>query len=126
MVKILVVDNDTNTLQTICLSLQLGKFQTFKAAGGQQAIDFLKKRKVDLILCDIMMPEIDGIQVCKILAEDQDLKDIPIILISALPVQSSNFRSALKTTENLTNVKGAIEKPFQVFDLLKKIEQTLN
>jgi len=125
MAKILVVDNDLDTLETIALSLEAGNYETIKVDGGQKALNLLKKKAVDLILLDIMMPEIDGIQVCKKLYKIQKLKKIPIILISALPIQSKNFKLALKETSALDNVKGAIEKPFQINDLLKRIDQIL-
>ncbi len=124
--KILVVDNDLDTLETICLSLETSGFKVKKANGGQSALNFLKKEKVDLILLDIMMPEIDGIQVAKKLAADPKLKKRPIILISALPVGSNNFKRALKETEAIDNVKGTIEKPFKLKALLNKINKFIN
>jgi two-component system, OmpR family, alkaline phosphatase synthesis response regulator PhoP len=125
MPKILVVDNDLDTLETICLSLKAGGFEIIKAEGGQKALNLLKKEKPDLILLDIMMPEIDGIQVAKKLDENNLTQKIPIIFISALPVESNNFKTAIKETENLKNIKGAIEKPFKFEDLIQKINSTL-
>ncbi len=125
MPKILVVDNDLDTLETICLSLEAGGFKAIKAEGGQMALNLLKEILVDLILLDIMMPEIDGIQVSKKLAADPKLSKIPIIFISALPVESRNFKDAIKETKDLPNVKGAVEKPFKIEELVKKVEQIL-
>jgi two-component system, OmpR family, phosphate regulon response regulator PhoB len=126
MAKILVVDNDLDTLETIALSLEAGNHQVTKADGGQKALNILKTFIPDLILLDIMMPEIDGIQVAKTLAADQKLANIPIVFISALPVESRNFKDAVKETRDLPNIKGAVEKPFKITDLLKKIDQLLN
>lgn len=125
MPKILVVDNDLDTLETICLSLEAGGLKVIKAEGGQMALNLLKEILVDLILLDIMMPEIDGIQVAKKLDAEPRTQIIPIIFISALPVESNNFKNALKETENLKNIKGTIEKPFKFEDLINKIEQVL-
>jgi len=125
MPKILVVDNDLDTLETICLSLEAGGFKAIKAEGGQMALNLLKEILVDLILLDIMMPEIDGIQVAKKLDAEPRTQIIPIIFISALPVESNNFKNALKETENLKNIKGAVEKPFKFEDLMNKISQVL-
>ena len=126
MAKILAVDNDLNTLETICLSLEAGGYQTSKAESGEQAFKILKQDKIDLILLDIMMPKVDGIQVAKQLAADAEFKKIPIILISALPIESNSFKTALKETEKLDNVKGAMEKPFVLADLLDKIAKALS
>jgi len=125
MYKILVVDNDSDTLETISLSLGSGGYEVIKAEGGQKAIMLVQKVPIDLILLDIMMPEIDGIQVCKILAANKETAKIPIIFISALPVESRNFKEAMAETKDLPNFKGAIEKPFQLEVLLKKIAKTL-
>lgn len=125
MANILAVDNDLDTLETIALSLQAGNHQVTKAEGGQAALNTLKKIKPDLILLDIMMPEVDGIQVAKKLAADAKLKKIPIIFISALPVESRNFKDAVQETKDLPNIKGAVEKPFKIGELLNKIEQIL-
>jgi CheY-like chemotaxis protein len=125
MPKILVVDNDLDTLETICLSLEAGGFKVIKAEGGQIALNLIKKEKVDLILLDIMMPEIDGIQVAKKLDADAKTQKIPVIFISALPVESNNFKTAIKETENLKNIKGAVEKPFKFEDLINRINQVL-
>lgn len=125
MAKILIVDNDLDTLETIAMSIEAGNHNVIKADGGQKALNLLKKEKVDLILLDIMMPEIDGIQVAKTLAADSKLQNIPIIFISALPIESRNFKDAIRETEGLPNVKGSIEKPFKIEDLLKRVEQIL-
>ncbi len=125
MHTILVVDNDLDTLETIALSLESGNHKVIKAVGGQDALNLLKKERPDLILLDIMMPEIDGIQVAKKLAENPELNKIPIIFISALPVESNNFKDAIKETANLPNIKGAVEKPFKIEELNKKVEETL-
>ncbi|MCX6739611.1 MAG: response regulator [Candidatus Parcubacteria bacterium] len=125
MSKILAVDNDLNTLETICLSLEAGGHKASKAESGEQALKVLKQNKIDLILLDIMMPKVDGIQVAKNLAADSAFKKIPIILISALPIESNSFKKALKETEKLDNVKGSIEKPFKLEDLLAKIDVVL-
>ncbi|MCX6744402.1 MAG: response regulator [Candidatus Parcubacteria bacterium] len=125
MPKILVVDNDLDTLETICLSLEAGGFKVIRAEGGQKALNLLKTETPDLILLDIMMPEIDGIQVAKKLDADIKTQKIPIMFISALPVESNNFKSAIKETENLKNIKGAVEKPFKFEDLINKINQVL-
>ncbi|MFA5188749.1 MAG: response regulator [Patescibacteria group bacterium] len=125
MAKILVVDNDLDTLETICLSLESGGHKVVKAEGGQKALNMIKQEKFDLILLDIMMPEIDGIKVAKTLATDDKNKLIPIIFISALPVESRNFKDAIKETQDLPNIKGSIEKPFVLDDLLGKIAKVL-
>lgn len=126
MPKILAVDNDLNTLETICLSLEAGGYQAAKAVSGEEALKILKQEKIDLILLDIMMPKVDGIQVAKNFAADPELNKTPIILISALPIESNGFKKAIKETEKIDNVKGAIEKPFVLADLLDKIGKTLS
>jgi CheY-like chemotaxis protein len=125
MANILIVDNDLDTLETIALSLESGDHHVTKVDGGQKALNILRKMQPDLILLDIMMPEVDGIQVAKALAQDKKLQTIPIIFISALPIESRNFKDAIKETRDLPNIKGAVEKPFKIADLLNKINEIL-
>src|SRR6056297_162683 len=82
--SILIADDSPANLK-ILSSLLKDYYKLRIANGGQMALDIIKKGKIpDLILLDIMMPDIDGFSVCKILKENETTKDIPVIFISAL------------------------------------------
>jgi len=126
MTKIMIVDNDKNTAETIKTALEAEGYQTVTAYGGQECLNMLKKVKIDLILLDIMMPEVDGIQVATKLSEDSELKKVPIIVISALPIESSQFANKRLGGGNFPNVKDMMEKPFEIDELIEKVKGVLS
>ncbi|MCK5062594.1 MAG: response regulator, partial [Candidatus Aenigmarchaeota archaeon] len=74
---------------------------------------------------DIMMPEIDGIQVCERLAKDEKTNNIKIILISAISIASDTFKQNKEQFSYFKNVMDEIEKPFDTDTLIKKIKAAL-
>jgi len=125
MTKIMVVDNDRSTVETIKTALELEGYDIITAFGGQECLDKLKKEAVDLILLDIMMPEIDGIQVLRRMNEDEKLKKIPTILMSALSIQSDAFQRSKEYVMHYANLKDEIEKPFDIVNFLARIKKAL-
>lgn len=81
--RLLVVDDEANNLQLIQQTLQ-ERYQLAFATNGVRALKIVEKIQPDLILLDIMMPEMDGYEVCRHLKADEKTKDIPIIFITAM------------------------------------------
>jgi len=113
--KVLVVDDIERNLQVVGNILGEEKIAILFAKNGFQAIRVAQKRRPDLILLDINMPEMSGYEVCEILKKDAQTKDIPVI-----------FLSALNAKENI--VKGFdyggvdyITKPFNKAELLSRV-----
>ena len=125
--NILVVDNDENTVET--LKVVLNKKTNYKidiAYGGKEALEKMKANaSYDLLILDIMMPEVNGIDVCQVMMKDEKLKKIPVFIISALPVSSKAFQESLGKFDELSVVKDIIEKPFSIADLLTKVKATI-
>ena len=123
MMKILVVDNDENTVETIKTALMMVKNYNVDAAyGGKEALEKIRKKgQYDVILLDIMMPGVDGIEVCRRLGRDERLKNNDVVLVSALPVNSKEFQESQAKFSELQVVKGVLEKPFNIDDLLEKV-----
>jgi len=82
--QVLVVDDIPKNLQLMGTVLKSIKVKVAFAQNGKQAIEYAKTKKPDLILLDIMMPDMDGYEVCKRLKDNPITKDIPIIFVSAL------------------------------------------
>ncbi|MFO3665191.1 response regulator transcription factor [Anaerococcus sp. ENR0831] len=78
--KILVVDDNDEIRDIVSLYLKNSNFEVFEAKNGKEALDFLKNNKISLMILDIMMPEVDGIEVLKAIGND---RDYPIIFLSA-------------------------------------------
>ncbi len=113
--KILVVDDDPKIITLSKFILEKNGYEVLTSNGGKKAIEMAKNEKPDLIILDIMMPEMDGYQVCERLKKNKNTKQIPIMMLTALDM-GQDFEKALK--------KGAdwyITKPFEADHLLKRI-----
>ncbi len=114
--SVLVVDDNLQNLQYLGNVLEENGFEPTLTRNGPQALEFLEHEKPDLILLDIMMPEMDGYEVCRILKEDVSVKEIPVIFITA-------------KTETDDIVKGFevggvdyVTKPFNSAELLARVK----
>jgi len=124
--KILVVDNDININGLIKSVLETKKGYTVDfVLGGKEGLKKMKTDHYDLVLLDLTMPEVSGIDVCKFMSHDEDLVKIPVIIVSAMPINSKEFQKENDDFQSLPVVKGLIEKPFEVADLLKEVEKVL-
>jgi DNA-binding response OmpR family regulator len=81
--KILVVDDDENILKLERTILEQKGFEVATCGGGAEALEILAGNDFDLVLLDVMMPEVDGFTVCRKIKEDPRLKNIPVIFLTA-------------------------------------------
>ncbi|HZP59116.1 MAG TPA: response regulator, partial [Opitutaceae bacterium] len=81
--KILVVDDQPINVQLLKRKLERESIQVSTAYTGQDALELVKHEKPDLILLDVMMPDMDGIEVCQRLQENDETRSIPVIFITA-------------------------------------------
>jgi DNA-binding response OmpR family regulator len=113
---ILVVDDVPGNLKLLLNLLTPAGYKVRPASNGAEALDAVKIKKPDLILLDIKMPGIDGLEVCKRLKADSHSKDIPIIFISALG----------ETSEKVMGFHAGgvdyIAKPFQEEEVLMRVQ----
>lgn len=121
--KILIVDNDKNTVETIKAALSgNGKAEIDVATGGEMALEKMGASPFyDLVILDIMMPGKSGIDVCQTMSESEKMRSIPVLLMSALPIGSTDFQESMDRFKELRVVKDVLEKPFSVQRLLEKI-----
>jgi diguanylate cyclase (GGDEF)-like protein len=114
---ILVVD-DTIANLDILVGL-LSEYDVIDTASGREALDIVKEEKVDLILLDIMMPDIDGYEVCQKLKSNANTKDIPVIFITAKTDEES--------IEKAYSIGGSdyVTKPFRPKELLARVKREL-
>ena len=114
--KILIVDDVPKNIELAANILQTKNYNITFAKSGPIALEKVKSIDFDLILLDVMMPEMDGFEVCKILKQDDATKDIPVI-----------FLTARSETENVVKgfELGAVDyvtKPFQTEELLARVK----
>ncbi|WP_457748695.1 diguanylate cyclase [Sulfurimonas sp.] len=114
---ILVVD-DTIANLDILVEL-LDQYDVIDATNGKDALEIVEDEHIDLILLDIMMPEMDGYEICQRLKSEENTKDIPIIFITAKTDENS--------IERAYDIGGAdyVTKPFQPKELLARVKKEL-
>ncbi len=81
--KILVVDDEPDAVEMIEVNLKALGYEVLSAGGGEEALQKARAALPDLILLDIMLPEVDGMEVCKILRRDPRTSGIPIVMLTA-------------------------------------------
>lgn len=98
---ILIVDDKPENLKI--LGNLLNEYNIKIAVNGQKALDIIYKNKIDLILLDVMMPELDGYQTCKILKDNKNTKDIPVIFLTArTSIKDEEFGLSIGAIDFLT------------------------
>jgi DNA-binding response OmpR family regulator len=80
-IKLLVIDDDSAVTELLSLLLKSHGYEVAAVNSGPQGIDFLREKKADLVILDLMMPDMDGWEVCK---EMRKFSNVPIIVLSAL------------------------------------------
>ena len=116
MAKVLLCDDEFMNRKVASKILIQEGFDVLEAHNGQEAIDILKKQRVDLILMDLMMPVMDGYKATKIIKSDDELSGIPLIIISAL----SDRESITKGLE--LGADEYITKPFDLVEFRLRVK----
>lgn len=117
--KILIVDDNTTNIQVVAAILDNEKYSLSFAKSGVSALSQTRKMDYDLILLDIMMPGLDGFDVCKILKDEERTKDIPIIFLTA--------KADIQSVVSGFDIGGAdyITKPFNSSELIIRVKNQL-
>lgn len=118
--KVLVIDDDPGVCNTLTMLLGEEGFEVLTAMSGEEGIGVAREDNPDIILLDIEMPGLDGPKVCRILKEDPQTADIPIVFLTA----KLNLDAMEVTLDGVT--QGYIMKPFSQYDLLDKIDEVLD
>jgi CheY-like chemotaxis protein len=119
MKKILIVDDEQEIRDLLKKKLQSCQYAVTVASSGNEALTISKTNLPDLILLDIVMPQMDGYQTCEKLKQNKDTKDIPVLFLTAKDLQSKGIVERYK---NL-GACGYIPKPSTFKDLLDKIKE---
>jgi two-component system phosphate regulon response regulator PhoB len=122
--KILIIDDDVSAATTLkALLMSQEGYEIGIANDGHSGLEMMIANPIDLLILDVMMPDFSGMDVCRAMAKNDQLKNIPVLLASALPIASKELAELLNEFKSL-NVKGALEKPFVMDDLLAAIKET--
>ena len=124
MFHILVVDDDKHTRKLLRAVLENAHYTVTTATNGEEALEALDKEHIDLVVLDIMMPKMDGLQAAKAIramqTERPDAEEIPIIALSA-----NAFAEDVQTSLD-AGMNGHISKPLNVAEVAKAIARNLN
>ncbi len=82
-VRILIVEDDAHIAELIQYNFEKAGFECFLASSGEKGLQKAKESPVDLMILDIMLPQMDGLEVCRIVKQDEKLKKIPILMLTA-------------------------------------------
>jgi DNA-binding response OmpR family regulator len=117
--RVLVVDDEPDLIAVLRMGLQMEGFEVIEAADGAAGLERAREAKPDLILLDLMLPKMDGYQVCRTLKFDSRYKNLPILILSARPGDQDR-RLALEM-----GADDFIRKPYDLKELVAKIRARL-
>lgn len=117
--RILVVDDENDILELLEYNLKKLGYEVIMADNGADGIKLAREHKPDLILLDIMMPKMDGHEVCARIKEDSALKNTPVIFLTAREDEKTEIRSLDEGADDF------LTKPISISKLLSRIKAVL-
>ena len=121
--RILVVDDERHIVRLVQVNLERAGYEVVTAFDGKEAVGKVKEVMPELIVCDVMMPYMDGFEVLRTVRADPETRDIPFIMLTAKAQDADIFRGWS------SGVDAYLTKPFNPMELLafvKRIFQALN
>ena len=116
---ILVVEDEEDLRTLLVMRLKVSHFRVLTAGDGDQGLAVIRGKKPDLVILDLMLPKVTGYELCRMIKFDENLKSIPIIILSALEMQVDRDR-ALEAGADAYFIK-----PLDLGLLMAKINQLL-
>ena len=117
--KVLIVDDEPGIIVALQFLMEQNGYATMVAFSGEEAMEAVAKHHPDLMLLDIMLPVVDGLEVCQRIRENPDWSDIRIVLVTALG-NEANVTKGLDL-----GADAYITKPFSNADLVAKVKELL-
>lgn len=118
--NILIVDDEEDIRHILDAFLDKEGYTSFSAASGREALEIVEKQNIDLIILDIMMPEMDGFEVLDHLRQNKKTENIPVIMLTGVE-NKEKLKEALNK-----GVTYYINKPFETVELSSKIRIALS
>jgi len=118
--KILAVDDEPSIVRLVTATLNARGYEVIAATNGEEALEMVARERPDLIVCDIMMPKMDGREVARRLAADPSTRAIPLIFLSAV----GDIQNQLSTLEEAG--QEYLTKPFNPSDLGDYVDAMLD
>jgi two-component system phosphate regulon response regulator PhoB len=119
IVKILVVDDEQDAVDLVAFNLKQAGFKVITAEDGAEALDKVRKHQPDLIVLDVMMPELDGLEVCKLLRRDPATSGIPLLMLTAKATEVDRILGLELGADDY------VTKPFSPRELVLRVRKLL-
>ena len=119
MAKILIAEDERDIRDLVAFTLRFAGHEVFAASNGEEAVELAPKVNPDLILMDVRMPRMTGYEACKIMKADPDLKDIPVVFLSAKG-QENEIQQGLAS-----GAEDYLLKPFAPDQLTSRVKMIL-
>ena len=110
--KILAVDDEKHIVRLVQVNLERAGYEVVTASDGVEALEQVKNELPDMIVCDVMMPRMDGFEVLRRLKADQSTREIPVIMLTAKAQDADVFKGWQ------SGVDAYLTKPFNPMELL--------
>ncbi|WP_397446401.1 response regulator transcription factor [Polaribacter sp. R77954] len=120
MRKILIVDDEPNIVMTLEYAFKKKNFEVYIARDGSEALEILKTKTPNVILLDIMMPEVDGYQTIELIKKNKALKNTKVIFLSAKS-KSSDVEKGLQL-----GADKYFTKPFSIRKIVNEVEELIH
>jgi two-component system phosphate regulon response regulator PhoB len=117
--RILVVEDEPDALELIVFNLRAAGFEVFTAEDGRQALDKLRLNPPDLLVLDLMLPEVDGMEICKLLRRDTATARLPIVMLTAKAAEIDRIVGLEMGADDY------LTKPFSPRELVLRIKKLL-
>lgn len=116
---ILIIDDDPVTVHWLSKRLQAGGYSVRSACNGAAGLEAARQEKPDLIVLDVMLPELNGFSVCGFLRTDRGLYDVPIIMIT------SRQEECDQKFDDQFSPDAFLHKPFDMEQIVQKVEELI-
>ena len=117
--KILIVDDEPSIIVALQFLMEQNGFETLVAFSGEEAMETIARHRPSLVLLDIMLPVVDGFEVCQRIRENREWQDMRIVLVTALGSETN-------VTKGLDlGADAYVTKPFSNADLVAKVKELL-
>lgn len=117
--KILVIDDEEHILELLKFNLELSGFDVCVSTEANQTIELIGREKPDLLLLDWMLPKISGIDILKKIRQDEDIYDLPVIMLTAKNMENDKIQGLNVGADDY------ITKPFSIKELMARINTVL-
>jgi DNA-binding response OmpR family regulator len=117
MRKLLIVDDEEGVRSLVRMTLESDNYEILEARRAEEALKLVREHRPDLVLLDVMLPDISGVEVCRTLKADPDTASVTIVMLTA-KAQSSDLEEAEDA-----GADGYFTKPFSPVALLRRVDK---